>query len=226
MTTRALRPGELALIEAALARRGRYRDRLFVILCVATGFRVSELLTLRVGQLVTPEGQIAREVSVARRDLKNGRSVVHAKGVRSRRVPLCERARAAIGDWLASLRIHPTAETYVFLSKKGQNEPLRRCQAHHIIKSAAWDAGLDATRVGCHSGRKAFAKNMLSASGSLVATQRLLGHASPFTTALYIETTREELDGLVLSVDPLAPAAPAVGRLAAGSIPQVQVSLL
>jgi site-specific recombinase XerD len=115
----------------------------------------------------------------------------------------------------------------VFLSKKGHNEPLRRWQAYHIIKDAARDAGLDPTRVGCHSCRKAFAKRILIASGnSLIAVQRLLGHASPMTSAAYCETTREELDDLVLSVDPLAPAAPAVGRSMAGPIPKLEVSLL
>jgi integrase len=207
VTTRALQPHEVALIEVSLARAGRYRDRLMLLLMVSTGYRISELLTLRVGQLTTPEGQVVREVSVARRNLKGGRGA-HAKGVRSRRVVLNDRARLAIGDYLAALRVHPTADTYVFRSLKGSNEPIRRGQAFHVIKSAAQNAGLDSTFIGSHSCRKAFAKAMFTASGnSLIAVQRLLNHRSPMTTAAYLETTREELDALVLGVDPLAPAA-------------------
>ena len=99
---------------------------------------------------------------------------------------------------------------FVFRSAKGSNEPLRRCQAHFILKTAACSAGLDATRVGCHSARKTFARNVHAAAGNdLVKTQRLMGHASPLTTARYLETTDAELDALVLGVDPMAsPATP------------------
>lgn len=204
MTTRALLPQEISRIEQLLAAKGRYRDRLFLILAVSTGFRVSELLTLQVEQLLHPPGGVAKEITIARRDLKGGRGR-HAKAVRSRRVPLNERARAAITDYFASLAGPPPAGSPVFRSAKGIEQSIRRCQAHHILKEAAREAGIDASRIGCHSARKAFARAVHAASGNnLVMTQRLLGHVHVNTSAIYIETTESELDALVLGYDPLA----------------------
>ncbi len=74
VTTRALLPGEIARIADLLAAKGRQRERLLVILAAATGYRISELLTLRVDQLITPRGEVARELTIARKDLKGGRS--------------------------------------------------------------------------------------------------------------------------------------------------------
>jgi integrase len=211
MTTRALRPEEVDLIESYLAKEGRFRDRLLVILLVSTGFRVSEILTLTIGQVVASDGQVARDICVARRDLKGGKGA-QAKGVRSRRVPLNERARSAIGDYLASLKAHPTRDTYLFRSQKGLNEPVQRGHAHKIVKSAAWDAGVDATFVGCHSCRRSFAKQIFTASGhNILAVQRLLGHRSPLTSMAYLSADSEELDGLVLGLASTAASTAAGG---------------
>ena len=204
MTTRALAPEEISAIDQFLSARGRQRDRLFIILAASTGFRVSELLTLTIGQLLNTKGDVAHEITIARKRLKNGRGA-HAKGIRSRRIPLGVRARAAIADFLAALPVHPTGDTFVFQSRKGVNEPIRRCQAHHLLKQVAREAGLDASRIGCHSARKSFARMVHAAGGNdLVKTQRLLGHGSPLTTAHYLQTTEAELDAVVLGIDPFA----------------------
>ena len=204
MTTRALTPSEISRLSTALLELNRHRDRLFLLLAVTTGFRVSELLTLRFSQLLTAQGQVAKEVTITRRLMKGGHGV-HAKSVRSRRVPLSETARTAVTDHLATLPALPTGDTFVFRSRKGLNRPITRWQAHAIMKTLARSAGLDATRVGCHSTRKTYARGLYDASGhDLIKTQRLLGHANPMTTARYLDTCEAELDTLVLGFDPLA----------------------
>jgi integrase len=209
MTTRAFTREEISALDQFLAVRGRQRERLFIILAASTGFRAAELLTLTIGQLLGPQGEVALEISIARKCLKGGRGV-HAKGIRSRRIPLGARARAAIADYLASMKVHPTGDTFVFRSRNGTNEPIRRCQAHHLLKGIAREAGLDAARLGCHSARKSFARMVHAAGGNdLVKTQRLLAHASPVTTAKYLETTEAELDAVVLGADPFCSAKPA-----------------
>ena len=95
MTTRALTPYEILLLTQALEILLRHHNRLFLLLAVTTGFRVSELLTLRFSQLLSANGQVAKEITVARRSLKGGHGV-RAKTVRSSRVPLNETARTAV----------------------------------------------------------------------------------------------------------------------------------
>ena len=56
MTTRAFSAAEINLLERWFVEHGRYRDRLFLVMAVATGYRVSELLVIRCHQLLTPGG--------------------------------------------------------------------------------------------------------------------------------------------------------------------------
>lgn len=203
MTTRTLTPPEIILLTQALETRHRHRDRLFLLLAVTTGFRVSELLTLRFSQLLTPKSQVAKEITVARRSMKGGHGP-RAKAVRSRRVPLNETARSAVETCLATMPVRPAGGTFVFLSRNGDNRPITRCQAYMVMKTLAREAGLDASRVGCHSTRKTYARGLYEASGhDLIKTQRLMGHTNPMTTARYLDTSEAELDTLVLGFNPL-----------------------
>ena len=96
MTTRALSPSEIHLISQVIESRRRHRARLFRLLAVTTGFRVSELLTLRFSQLLAPTSQVAtKEITVARRSMKGGHDP-HTKAVRSRCVPLNQTARGGV----------------------------------------------------------------------------------------------------------------------------------
>ena len=80
MTTRAFTDDEVRSLAATLFERRRYRDRLFLVMAVGTGFRASELLSLGWSQLLTPAGQIAREVTIARANLKGGAGLRRKSG--------------------------------------------------------------------------------------------------------------------------------------------------
>jgi hypothetical protein len=56
-----------------------------------------------------------------------------------------------------------------------------------------------------------------AAQFDLVKTQRIMGHSSPITTALYVQTSQDELDALVLGMD-AAPAVAVPAALAAGKL--------
>jgi len=82
----------------------------------------------------------------------------------------------------------------------------------------AREVGIDATRLGCHSTRKTFAvRAHRAAQFDLVKTQRIMGHSSPITTALYLQTSQDELDALVLGMD-AAPAVAVPAALAVGEL--------
>jgi integrase len=207
MTTRALTAAEVLALDRALLDRSKHRDRLFLTLALATGFRVSELLTLTFGQLLDGQGEIAKEVTISRRFLKGGRGC-RSRSIKSRRIALSERARAAIATFLATQKVHPSADKFVFASRVGENRPITRCHAFALLKGLARELGLDASRLGCHSTRRTFARAVYEASQhDLVATQRLLGHSSPTTTARYLQHEDAELDRYACAFDPLSAAA-------------------
>lgn len=82
MGARPFTEQEFQSIVATLARLGRHRDKLMVQLGCAVGYRISELLSLRVFQVLTENGPAA-EVVVTRRLLKGGHGVFREK-VRTR----------------------------------------------------------------------------------------------------------------------------------------------
>ena len=182
------------------------RDRLFFQLGVNTGLRVSSLLSLRWSQLMQGCETVAI-LEVPRRFLKNGRGV-HRKKITSRRIPLNSAAAAAVKEWafarFGSGPVDPEAP--VFTSRKRWPGTLGRKQAYTIIRAAAERAGLK-KGVSPHSARRAFAGDIYFATGKdLLATQSLLGHASPLTTALYLKPKEEDLFNVVRNL----PAASAV----------------
>lgn len=174
---------------------GRYaaRDRAMFILGVKTGFRISELLSLRIGDVVIAE-HIAERVTVARRHMK--------KKTEGRTVILHPEAREALAAWIDELRQHTDAgpDAFVFHSRKGANRPISYVQAYRIIKDALRLAGV-AGQTGTHSMRKTFADRVYTAlEQDLVKTQRALGHRNINSTVSYLGFREEEIDDAILSI--------------------------
>jgi integrase len=93
---RPLTDDEIARVLAALERdRYHARNHALLVLGCRTGFRISELLSLRLGD-VWRDGKVLTEVEVARRYMKGKR--------RSRRLPLHEEARTALEPWIRELQ--------------------------------------------------------------------------------------------------------------------------
>jgi integrase len=192
-------------MDAALIERRRFRDRAFLQLALGTGFRASEILSLVWSQVLTSSGEISDSVTIERAHLKGGAGV-RRKAIRSRRVPLNERVRGAVADYLGSLGVVPMGP--VFRSRVGDNGAISRVQAHRLLKDLARKLGLDSRRLACHSARKKFALDVhRRAHFDVLKTMRILGHSSPTVTARYVESSQDELDALVLGLDQL-PAAP------------------
>ena len=199
MTTRPLTEMEAQLLQDTLRQRGKFRDVLLLLLGLDTGFRAGELLSIEWAQLLTPAGGVRTDLIVERAELKGG-SGARRKVVRSRRVPLTDRVRNAVADYLGTMTSMPTGP--VFRSRVGPNQAISREVAHRNLKKVALELGLEASRIGLHSTRKSFANRVHKAAGfDLIKTQRILGHASPITTSKYLETTTDELDAVVLGLD-------------------------
>jgi integrase len=200
MPARPFTLAEISLLESHLLQHGRHRDRMLIIAGTQVGYRITELLTWTVGQVLGPDGDIVREVTVTRADLKGGKGV-RKRSVRNRRVVLNERARGVIRDYLASLGQIPPTDQFLFQSRVGENRAITRTQVHRILKALCRDCGIDSTRISSHSLRKFFVRAVYDASGhDLVRTQRIVQHSSPLTTARYLESTQSELDNLVLGI--------------------------
>lgn len=167
------------------------RDKALFILGVRSGFRISELLALRVRD-VWVKNRVVKRIWLSRR---------HTKGcLEGRSLPVHQLAKAALTLWLAELRRAGKAgpDCYLFRSRKGGNKAISRVQAWRVLAQAYDKADLEG-RLGTHAMRKTFAKNVYKAtSNDLVATKLALGHRDITTTIDYLAASQDEVDQAVM----------------------------
>jgi len=164
------------------------RDRALLEFAYATGARVSELVALKLQDILFEDG-------VAR---------VFGKGAKERLVPVGRRALGAVS--LYAREIRPTldrgkARGILFLNARGT--PLSRVGAWSVIKATARRAGLT-KRVTPHTLRHTFATHLLEGGADLRAVQEMLGHADLATTQLYTHVDRDYLRTVHKSYHPRA----------------------
>jgi integrase len=158
------------------------RDRCLYLLGLHTGFRISELLSLTLDD-VLEYNEIKDRVTVARCNMKGKNS--------SRSVPLHPNARQALKEYLNGI------VTSNFISSNRVFN-LSRFQAHRIISKAKEKAQLKG-KISTHSWRKTFGMNVYQRTNkNIVAVQRALGHRSLSSTTHYLSVDQEEIDRAIL----------------------------
>lgn len=143
------------------------RDRAMLLLSYGSGLRVSELVSLRLGDL----------------DLSRGTVMPLGKGSKRRVVPVGEIALAALDDYLAERAglKHAARSDVVFLSPRGK--ALSRQAFFKNLGRYAVLAGF--APISPHKLRHSFATHMLEGGADLRSVQSMLGHASISTTEIY-----------------------------------------
>ena len=197
---RPLTEEEVGQVLAAFQGANAARERALFLLGVRSGFRISELLSLRLCD-VCPRGQVAQRISVARRHMK--------KKVEGRSVLLHPEARVALEEWIMELerRGQAQSEGFVFRSRKGNGQggaegakALSRVQAFRLLRAAFERAGVEGS-VATHSMRKTFANRVYERLGrDLLKTQKALGHKNINSTVSYLSFRQEEIDEAILGM--------------------------
>lgn len=157
------------------------RNRALFTLMLNTGFRIQEVLSLKVSDICEDR------VKVSRKNMKGQ--------VSSRSVFLNDKARTSINELIKeeSLESH----NFLFKSLKGDNSPITRVQAWRILKSIVRAHALS-DKIALHSTRKTFADKAYKAfDRDLIKTSKALGHKSILSTASYLSFNTEEIDEFV-----------------------------
>ena len=179
--TRPLDNDEIRQVAASFTGTFEVRNRGLFMLGVSTGGRISELLSLRVGDVYQNRKPVT--------DLLYSKSIVKGGEV-SRSVPVNADGRKAIDALVNWHRRHygnPIASTRpLFPSRhKSGTVPMHRQTAHAILKTAFIEAGLNG-HIATHSLRKSFAQRLYDKTGDIYLVQELLGHRNISTTQKYL----------------------------------------
>lgn len=177
------------------------RLRCLVELLYGAGLRVSELVSLKLGNLPRRKGDRWET-----RDI-----IVRGKGGKDRLCPLGQPALDAILAWLdqrddtlpkKTLQAR-SASAFLFPSR-GKEGHLTRRRLGQMLKELSAAASLDADKVHPHALRHAYATHLLQGGADLRSVQTLLGHADISTTEIYTHVLTDELAELLETAHPLA----------------------
>ncbi len=145
------------------------RDRAILELFYATGLRVSELVSLRLGDVHLDVGYVR----------------CMGKGSKERVVPVGTKAIEAVREYLNRLRpelVAGRSTDRVFLSRTGR--PLDRTNCWRMVAKYARRMGFTG-KLSPHTLRHSFATHLLAGGADLRVVQEMLGHADISTTQIY-----------------------------------------
>jgi integrase/recombinase XerD len=186
---KSLQPSE---VEALLAAPDKstsdgLRDAAMLELLYATGLRVSELIKVRMDEVVLDAGFL--------------RTI--GKGSKERIVPFGDAARDTIVEYVEKGRpdLDKYADPHLFLSRRGR--PMTRQAFWMKITRYARDAGVK-SHISPHVLRHSFATHLLENGADLRSVQMMLGHADISTTQIYTHVSRARLQKMYDAFHPRA----------------------
>lgn len=151
-----------------LGKENAERDNFLFTFGINTGLRVSDILQLKVSDVLG----------------KSFVDVIEQKTNKVRRVTLSELA----GDIIHYCEGKESTE-YLFPSRKG-DKPISTTQAYRILTRAGeWISRKD---IGTHTMRKTFGYHYYKRTHDIVTLMNIFGHSAPSITKKYIGITYEE----------------------------------
>lgn len=179
---------ERLLAQPDSAQGSGLRDRAMLELLYATGIRVSELVSLNIGDV----------------NLETGYIRCAGKGSKERIVPLGSLAIQSVRAYLEQGRarlVKDRDEAALFVNHHGHR--LTRQGFWKIVKKYADDARIE-KEITPHTLRHSFATHLLENGADLRSVQEMLGHADISTTQIYTHVTRGRLKEVYARTHPRA----------------------
>jgi len=190
---RALTDIEVENICSAFSGKYRLRDRAIFLLGVHTGFRVSEILSLKIQDVLS--GSAIRHSVTVQRAFMKGKKL-------GRTMPLHANSRSAIKKWIDSIGGMNSEGGSPLFPCQGTQKRLSPRTFWGNLKYAASEAAISTCGIGTHSMRKTFSSRMWTSpfiGKDLAKMAKLLGHRDPANTLRYIQFLDNSLTDAVLS---------------------------
>lgn len=175
------------------------RNQALFILGLNTGFRIAELLSLKISD-IRPFKEITDYLTVERRNMKkkgSGRTVI-----------LNDTCKIYLKRYLDNFEvlfaIPPEGHIYLFKSQKTKpfpNQPISTRQGNEVLYNVFDDNEMTG-KLASHSMRKTYAKEIHKALGSDISKTRIaLGHKDISSTQHYLSFNNEEVHEAMRSLN-------------------------
>lgn len=169
------------------------RDHALMLFLADTGLRITEALSLNLGDL----------------DWTSGSAVVLGKGGKERRVAFGQVARKVLTAWLQR-RGAAESQDPLWVNRYGNR--MRRDNFRQRMKVYSKRAGIATPRLSPHALRHFFALAFLKNGGDAMSLQKLLGHSSLEMVRNYVNMTDDEAIARHRSASPLDKLGPLPGE--------------
>ncbi|MGE7191991.1 site-specific integrase [Lysinibacillus fusiformis] len=156
-----------------LAKNGA-RDEFLFTFGINTGFRISDIVKLKVGDV---RG-------------KSHLPLKETKTKKNRRFRLNYELQEEIEKYTEGMK----DEDWLFKSKRNDKH-IDRIQAHKIISKAAKNIGLK--EISTHTMRKTFGYHFYKKTGDVAMLQDIFNHSAPSITKAYIGISQDEIDKVI-----------------------------
>lgn len=143
------------------------RDWLMIKLGLNTAFRISDLLKLSVND------NLRKGIMYIREDKTN----------KEQYWELNQKLHRDVLEYIQRNNLYD--DEFLFKSRVGVNKPISTTNAWMRVKKYSDELGIKYL-VGCHSLRKCFARTFYEETKDLITLQKMLNHASPQITLIYI----------------------------------------
>jgi integrase len=183
------------MLQAMTGGKNAARNQTLLQLGIFTGFRISELLSIKVGDVW--DGYNMRPRVTVGKGFMKGKKV-------SRTLPLNPAGAIAIKRWLSCVnRDNSLFLDWPLFAAQGRRKSISRQLATRVLVEAAERSGIDSKRIGGHSLRKTFATKAWQSSevaGDMAKMAKLLGHSNWSNTLRYIEFLDGSIDQAVMQM--------------------------
>ncbi len=174
------------LLAAKFSARTALRDSSMLELLYSSGLRVSELVSIKLGDIHFDAGFIR----------------VLGKGSKERIVPVNMRALEKIKDYSEKERpeiLKKKQSPYLFVTRNGS--AMTRQRFWQTLKAIGKQAGIELSP---HTVRHCFATHLLEGGADLRSLQKMLGHSDISTTQIYTKVTTDRIKKVYKTYHPRA----------------------
>lgn len=172
-TVQPIRDPEIVADIKVYLKEANPRDFIMFLLGVDTGLRISDVLKLRV------------------RDVIGSHIILREKKTsKEKRILITPELKRELKPYIEGMEKH----TFLIQSRQGKNRPIGRSMAYKILRQVAEEFQL--SEIGCHTLRKTFGYIMYHhTQKDIGALMEFFGHSSQRMTLRYIGLEQDTLDG-------------------------------